>query len=160
MTATGVVQTHSNSHASSAEVRARLNHPVVDCDGHMLEHVPVFLDFLKETAGPDMVEHWLRCSREGKSGRWYALTPEERRVHRPSRPPFWGVPSANTLDRATSMLPGLLRERLDELGSTSPSSTRRSASSSSTSPRKTSGAPAAGPRTRWCRSSTANTRTG
>jgi predicted TIM-barrel fold metal-dependent hydrolase len=82
----------------------------------MLEHVPVFLDFLKETAGPDMVAHYLKCSREGKNGRWYALSPEQRRVHRPARPPFWGIPSGNTLDRATSMLPGLLRERLDELG--------------------------------------------
>ena len=116
MTATANANAHSHSHASSAEIRAKLNHPIVDCDGHMLEHVPVFLDFLKETAGPDMVAHYLKCSREGKNGRWYALTPEERRVHRPSRPPFWGIPSGNTLDRATSMLPGLLRERLDELG--------------------------------------------
>ena len=113
---TAHAHSHSHSHASSAEVRAQLNHPIVDCDGHMLEHVPVFLDFLKETAGPEMVEHYLRCSREGKNGRWYALTPEERKVHRPARPPFWGIPSGNTLDRATSMLPGLLRERLDELG--------------------------------------------
>ena len=112
MTATA----HAHSHASSADVRARLNHPIVDCDGHMLEHIPVFLDFLKETAGPEMVEHYLKRSREGKNGRWYALTPEERKVHRTARPPFWGIPSANTLDRATSMLPGLLRERLDELG--------------------------------------------
>ena len=66
---------HADFHASSADVRARLNHPIVDCDGHMLEHVPVFLDFLKETAGPEMVEHYLKCSREGKNGRWYALTP-------------------------------------------------------------------------------------
>ena len=116
MTATATAHAHTHSHASSAEVRARLNHPIVDCDGHMLEHVPVFLDFLKETAGPDMVAHYLKCSREGKNGRWYALSPEQRRVHRPARPPFWGIPSGNTLDRATSMLPGLLRERLDELG--------------------------------------------
>src|SRR4029453_16207060 len=33
-----------------------------------------------------------------------------------SRTGWWGVPSANTLDRATAMLPNLLYERLDELG--------------------------------------------
>lgn len=103
-------------HSASADIRAKLNHPVVDCDGHMLEHVPVFLEFLKETAGPDMVKRYLEQSKGGKTGRWYSLTPEERALHRTARPPFWAIPSANTLDRATSMLPGLLRDRLDELG--------------------------------------------
>ena len=29
---------------------------------------------------------------------------------------WWGAPTANTLDRATAMLPGLLYDRMDELG--------------------------------------------
>jgi predicted TIM-barrel fold metal-dependent hydrolase len=33
-----------------------------------------------------------------------------------TRGPWWGMPAANTLDRATAMLPRLLYERLDELG--------------------------------------------
>jgi len=44
--------------APSAEIRARLDHPVVDCDGHMIEHMPVFLDFLKQVAGPDLAARY------------------------------------------------------------------------------------------------------
>ena len=32
----------------AAKIRAGLDHPVVDADGHMLEYAPVFLDFLKQ----------------------------------------------------------------------------------------------------------------
>lgn len=39
---------------SSADTRAKLDHPVIDADGHMLEYVPVYLDFLKQVAGPEM----------------------------------------------------------------------------------------------------------
>ena len=49
---TAAVHAHAHAHASSADVRARLNHPIVDCDGHMLEHVPVFLDFPEGDGGP------------------------------------------------------------------------------------------------------------
>lgn len=106
----------AHAYAASADVRAKLDHPVVDCDGHMLEHLPVFLEFLKETAGPAMVKRYLEQSKADKNGRWYAMSLEERKRHRAARPPFWAIPAGNTLDRATSMLPGLLRERLDELG--------------------------------------------
>ena len=39
-----------------------------------------------------------------------------RRAAGMSRSGWWGVPSRNTLDRATAMLPRLLYERLDEIG--------------------------------------------
>ena len=32
------------------------------------------------------------------------------------RLPWWGIPTRNTLDRATAMLPQLLYERLDQIG--------------------------------------------
>jgi predicted TIM-barrel fold metal-dependent hydrolase len=44
------------------------------------------------------------------------MTPEERRDCRATVPPWWALPSKNTLDRATSMLPRLLHERLDDFG--------------------------------------------
>ena len=37
-------------------VRAQLDHPVIDVDGHMIEFMPVFFDFLKQVAGQDMVD--------------------------------------------------------------------------------------------------------
>src|SRR4029453_1797719 len=47
---------------------------------------------------------------------WSRLTPEERRASWTTRPPWWSLPAANTLDRATAPLPRLLAERLDDLG--------------------------------------------
>ena len=32
----------------SAEIHAQLRHPIIDADGHWLEPVPIFLDFLKQ----------------------------------------------------------------------------------------------------------------
>jgi predicted TIM-barrel fold metal-dependent hydrolase len=48
--------------------------------------------------------------------RWYRADEPTRRRQRLGRPSFWHVPASNTLDRATAMLPGLMRSRLDELG--------------------------------------------
>ena len=99
--------------SKSAEIRAQLKHPVIDADGHWLEPVPVFLDFLDSSAGPAMVDRF----RENKKREdiWYGLTAEERMARRLRRPTWWGEP-ANTLDRATAMAPGLMYDRLDEFG--------------------------------------------
>ena len=41
---------------------------------------------------------------------WYDMSPEERRYHQQMRSPWWALPTLNTLDRATSMLPRLYHE--------------------------------------------------
>jgi hypothetical protein len=46
--------------SKSAAVRAKLDHPVIDGDGHWLEPVPIFLDYLREVGGPTMVERYPR----------------------------------------------------------------------------------------------------
>lgn len=98
--------------SKSAAVRARLDHPVIDGDGHWLEPIPLFLDYLKDVAGPSTVERYLRKAKEAG---WYGMTPQERMDKRLHRPTWWGEP-ANTLDRATAMIPRLLYERLDDFG--------------------------------------------
>ena len=44
----------------AARLRARLGHPVVDADGHIIETAPVFLpffeDYVKEIGGGDLAE--------------------------------------------------------------------------------------------------------
>jgi predicted TIM-barrel fold metal-dependent hydrolase len=97
----------------SSEIRAQLGHPVIDADGHWLEPVPIFLDFLQQTAGSSMVDRF----RENKKREdvWYTLSPQERLDRRLRRPTWWGEP-AETRDKATAMLPGLMYERLDEFG--------------------------------------------
>src|SRR5205807_30100 len=98
--------------SKSARVRRQLDHPVIDGDGHWLEPLPIFLDYLKQVGGPSLVEHFR--SKDIDRG-WYAMTREERLDKRPHRPTWWGEP-ANTLDRATAMVPRLFYERLDDFG--------------------------------------------
>ena len=43
--------------AKSAEIRARLNHPVIDSDGHTLEPFAIFFDYLKSVAGEHAPAH-------------------------------------------------------------------------------------------------------
>lgn len=106
--------------STSAEIRARLDHPVIDSDGHMIEFEPGFLEFLEREAGKSMVKRFLSAERNsgswGRLFRWYALSPQERLDQRATRAPWWALPTKNTLDRATATLPKLLAERMDSLG--------------------------------------------
>ena len=98
--------------SKSAAVRARLDHPVIDGDGHWLEPIPIFLDYLREVAGPSVVDRFVK---KASDTTWYDLPPDERMRRRIHRPTWWGEP-ASTLDRATAMVPRLFYERLDDFG--------------------------------------------
>jgi predicted TIM-barrel fold metal-dependent hydrolase len=102
--------------SKSALIRHRLNHPIIDSDGHTAEFEPALFDYLKDVGGSRAVDRLLALPDSPFSFRWYKLTREERRDQRQTRPHFWVHPSANTLDRATSSLPKLLYQRLDEMG--------------------------------------------
>jgi hypothetical protein len=102
--------------SKGAEIRARLDHPVIDADGHTVEFEPAFLDHLKHVGGADIVERYTSRLHGGSRAQWYAQSLEARREHRTLRPPWWALPTKNTLDRATATLANLLRERLDDLG--------------------------------------------
>src|SRR2546428_2822093 len=101
--------------SKSSAVRARLDHPVIDGDGHWLEPVPIFLDYLRQVAGPSVAERFVKKAGEHIDRGWYDMSPAERLDRRPTRPTWWGEPS-NTLDRATAMIPKLFYERLDDFG--------------------------------------------
>ena len=96
-------------------MRAQLDHPVIDGDGHWLEPVPIFLDYLRQVAGPSVAERFVKKATEHIDRGWYDMTPAERLDRRPTRPTWWGEP-ADTLDRATAMIPALFYERLDDFG--------------------------------------------
>jgi len=98
--------------SKSAAVRRRLDHPVIDGDGHWLEPIPIFLDYLRDVGGASAVEKFLK---KAKDTSWYEMTLAERMDKRPHRPTWWGEPG-NTLDRATAMVPSLFHERLDDFG--------------------------------------------
>jgi predicted TIM-barrel fold metal-dependent hydrolase len=97
-----------------AAIRKRLGHPVIDGDGHLIEYMPLVRDFLVEEAGADAGTAFDRYVHGGRMVRSVPLA--QRRGLGMSRTAWWGLPTRNTLDRATAMLPELMYRRLDELG--------------------------------------------
>jgi predicted TIM-barrel fold metal-dependent hydrolase len=107
----------ARSDSKSARVRARLNHPIIDSDGHTFELMPVMLDYLKAVGGDRVVQGW-KTAFHGtfQDPRWKSFTMEERRERRAMRPTWRGLPARNTVDLATAVMPKLLYERLGEMG--------------------------------------------
>jgi len=97
-----------------ATIRSRLDHPIVDADGHSIEYLPYVRDILREQAGPEAVAGFDRIV--AGSGTKRRLSPQLRRAAGLVRTAWWGLAARNTLDRATAMLPALLAERLEEVG--------------------------------------------
>ena len=111
----------------SRKIRDKLSHPVIDTDGHLLEVTEVYLDYIREAGGADMVERYLRVPSmhafHSNNGMYFGgvgpakrLTLEDRRKSWSHAPGFWTLPTGNTLDRATGMLPSLMSARLDDMG--------------------------------------------
>jgi predicted TIM-barrel fold metal-dependent hydrolase len=98
----------------AASIRARLDHPVIDADGHLVEFLPLIRDFLVELGGESLATGLDQLVHGPAALR--ALDATARRAGGISRSGWWGVPTRNTRDRATAMLPGLLYDRLDEIG--------------------------------------------
>ena len=97
----------------AAKIHDGLKHPVIDGDGHWMEPIPIFLEYLCEVGGTKSVDQ-MRALWRGRDA-WYRATPQERHHSRLRRTIWWGVTS-NTYDKATALLPALLNERLPELG--------------------------------------------
>jgi len=101
----------SSSPSKSAQVRAQLKHPVIDSDGHTVEFQPALRDYIRQVGGAKLAERY-----KSEGANWYKMTPDQRHAERPLRPPWWALPTKNTLDRATASFPKLQYERLDETG--------------------------------------------
>jgi predicted TIM-barrel fold metal-dependent hydrolase len=97
----------------SAEIHKRLDHPVVDGDAHWLESVPVFHEYVRATGGQRMLDEYIQS--QAAADRWFQTPPDARVRQRVTRPNYWFGPG-NTLDRATSMIPKLMYERLSDFG--------------------------------------------
>src|SRR5271170_7816802 len=105
-----------SSVARSAAVRARFKHPVIDSDGHTIEFAPAINDYLKQIAGPQLLSRFGSVNDLAAAGGWHRQSRQERFDRRNIRPPWWAFPSANTLDRATTTLPTLLYQRMEQFG--------------------------------------------
>ena len=88
---------------SGADIRAKLDHPVIDADGHMIETTFAILDFVKQVGGPEFAARYEKILLGSSGG--------------PSRRAVWTANSGPaTIDRVTAMLPKLFRKRLDDAG--------------------------------------------
>ena len=102
-------------HLTSAEVRERVGHPIVDADGHVLELIDAAHPHLREALGPVLFQQWLDQGSIIKRTQPPMDLAERRRTRTPQGA-WWGTHTVNVLDRATATLPALLYERMPELG--------------------------------------------
>ena len=103
-----------NGHMDARTLHARLNHPIVDADGHWLEYGPVMREEFRRIGGEAAVEALATATSRVPSS--LKMSVAERSRKRVGQEAFWSSPSENVLDRATAMLPKLMYERLDDLG--------------------------------------------
>ena len=65
----------------SEDIRSKLDHPVVDCDGHYIEFRPYFMDFVEDVGGTSMVEtfrqNWIGEVRTQPFA-WHNMSREQR----------------------------------------------------------------------------------
>lgn len=92
-----------HSQLRGADIRAKLCHPVVDADGHMIEATFAVLDFVKQVGGSELAARFEKTLRPNQEMR--------------QRSAVWiGNSEPGSIDRATAMLPKLMYARLDEAG--------------------------------------------
>ena len=105
----------ANGHPTPEQIRSRLDHPVIDGDGHWVEFDPVFAERMRKVGGDRAADGFLAAMKTTQDA--LSMSVAERRRRRIAQPAFWSRQAENTLDRATAMMPRLLYERLAEFGS-------------------------------------------
>jgi predicted TIM-barrel fold metal-dependent hydrolase len=105
----------ANGHKSPEQIRAGLKHPVIDGDGHWVEYDPVFAERMRKVGGDKAADGYLASMRATRDA--LSMSVEERTRRRIAMSGFWGRQTEKTLDRATTMMPRLMYDRLDEFGS-------------------------------------------
>ncbi|MFA5885012.1 MAG: amidohydrolase family protein [Acidimicrobiia bacterium] len=95
-----------------------LDHPIVDVDGHIVESIPLVVEYMRKVGGDEVADRFASSvpSFAARDSELLAkVTDVPDRAPGVFIPPWWSV-AANALDRATAFLPALLHERLDEIG--------------------------------------------
>src|SRR5712672_2165594 len=105
----------------AARVRSQVDHPIIDADGHFVELGPLLQDevisYVEDTGGAALRERFLATAKSFDTSSSLADRGDaEVRRQWKAMPSWWGWQTAGVRDRATSHLPALLYERLDEIG--------------------------------------------
>jgi predicted TIM-barrel fold metal-dependent hydrolase len=104
----------TSTQTEARKIHDRLKHPVIDADGHWAEFAPHMREEFRKIGGDTAVEALALASARIPNS--LNMSVAERRRRRIGQEAFWFLPTKNTLDRATAMMPRLLYERLDDLG--------------------------------------------
>ena len=59
---------HADNGLTGADIRAKLNHPVVDADGHMIESTFAVLDFVQQVGGADIAKRYEAILKDDQTG--------------------------------------------------------------------------------------------
>src|SRR5437762_12833765 len=106
------MSTHTQT--AARKLRAGFKHPIIDADGHWAEFHPHMRQEFKRIGGDVAVDAYdMAVARIPSS---LNMSVAERRHRNIGQEAFWFLPTKNTLDRATAMMPRLLYERLDDHG--------------------------------------------
>src|ERR1700736_6308372 len=88
-------------------IRNRIDPPIIESDGHQIEYLPLIRDFIAEDAGADVARQFDTITHSA-AARVAVPSPAARRQLGFFSSGVWGLPTRNTLDRATVMLPDLM----------------------------------------------------
>src|SRR2546430_17433830 len=104
-----------HAHLTPAQIRAKLNHPIIDGDGHWVEYDPVFSEQMRKVGGDKAADGFLAAMAVTRDS--LLLSVEERRRRRGSLPGLWTRQTGNTYDRAAGMTPHMPFRRVRAHGS-------------------------------------------
>src|SRR5262245_892544 len=85
-------------------IKRRLDHPVVDGDGHFVEFLPRVEELVEEVGDKTLREHF------------HKLFSGPSRTDPVGYRAFWSSPEENTLDRMTATVPALMYQRVEQIG--------------------------------------------
>src|SRR5262249_53515335 len=99
----------------AARVHAMLSHPVIDADGHLIEHVPALLQYMLDAGiAPGDMHHLVAAivRPDLDTRNFTAADMVDLRI---ARSTWWALP-ADAVNLATVTAPKLYRRRLDDFG--------------------------------------------
>jgi predicted TIM-barrel fold metal-dependent hydrolase len=101
-----MTSTHTSEKLAAADIRSRLNHPVIDADAHIIEFGPALDAYLTREGLP---KDW---------GQRFIVSQNSEEIRHEIRRGHMSPLSitSNTYDLATAVMPNLLAGRLDDLG--------------------------------------------
>jgi len=76
-----------SAHMTPEQVRSKIDHPIVDGDGHWVEYDPVFSDKMRKAGGDLAAEGFLKAM--GKARELLSMSVADRHEMRMGQQAFW-----------------------------------------------------------------------